>query len=227
MKLITQQIRPPRLATKILELAVPVDYRENIVGDLFEEYGDSIHLSHGKLGADVWFWKQTLLTSYEFLNKQKGGIMAFMISIVVFVSMLAMAMWMGAQFGAFFNLPSFLVTILPAFCFGIAATSYRSFKNSVKLTISEQANVTDEDALSAIQFLKVAGNSGLWLGGIGTIIGAIAIGSNMEPASFGQHFGPAFAVCVLTLLYTFCFKVICYVAEQKITYLYLTNKQAH
>ncbi len=225
MKLITRQIHPPRLATKILEIAVPVDYRENIIGDLFEEYCDSIHLSHGKLGADAWFWKQTLLTSYEFLNKQKGGIMAFVVSIFIFVSMLAMAMWMGAQFSAFLNLPSFLVTILPAFCFGIAATSFNSFKNSVKLTISEQANVTDEDALCAIRFLKVAGNSGLWLGGIGTTIGAIAIASNMETESFSQHFGSAFSVCVLSLLYGFCFKVICYVAEQKISFLYLTNKQ--
>ena len=128
-------------------------------------------------------------------------------------------------FSAFLNLPSFLVTILPAFCFGIAATSFNSFKNSVKLTISEQANVTDEDALCAIRFLKVAGNSGLWLGGIGTTIGAIAIASNMEPESFSQHFGSAFSVCVLSLLYGFCFKVICYVAEQKISFLYLTNKQ--
>lgn len=119
MKLITRQIHPPRLATKILEIAVPVDYRENIIGDLFEEYCDSIHLSHGKLGADAWFWKQTLLTSYEFLNKQKGGIMAFVVSIFIFVSMLAMAMWMGAQFSAFLDLPSFWLPYCQHFVLGL------------------------------------------------------------------------------------------------------------
>lgn len=224
-KKLLQPNSPPIIALKWLNLCVPVSIREHLIGDMVEEFQLEQLPNKGTMRAKLWFWKQTLLTNYEFLNKQKGGIMAFMVSIVVFISTLIMAMWLGAEFSAFLNLPSLLITLVPAICFGLAATSVNSMKATLKLCLSEQKDVEPLQINAAIQFLQVSGNSGLLLGVIGTIIGAIAIGSNMEADVFGEVFGPAFAVCMLTLLYTFCFKVLCYVAEQKIRFLYLTPNQ--
>jgi hypothetical protein len=52
---------PPRLAAWLLDLFVPSDNAESIIGDLFEEFS-SIAASADSTVARRWFWRQTLRT---------------------------------------------------------------------------------------------------------------------------------------------------------------------
>lgn len=221
--LLESNITPPALALRILNLSVPVAAREHLIGDLIEEYVTDRLPEQGRARADLWFWKQTILSCYEFLNKQQGGIMAFIISMLIFIAVGIMAMVLSGEVGMFVNLPSLIVVVPPAIAFGLAVTSFESMKLSIKLCISEQSEIPRKNILLAVKFANVTGNTAVYMGVIFTLVGAIAIASNINTETFSKVFGPAFAVCVLTAFYAAILKTICYVAEQKIENQYLLD----
>jgi hypothetical protein len=49
---------PPVLPQALLQLLLPVERRESVVGDLLEEYRDSRVPSTGRFRANLWYWKQ-------------------------------------------------------------------------------------------------------------------------------------------------------------------------
>lgn len=217
---------PPGIATSILNLCVPANIRPHLIGDLYEEYQQERLPESGPLRANLWYWKQTLLCSYEFLNKQRGGIMAFLFSVVFFVSMMVLIIVMSAGPDAFINVPSAMVIFPTAFIIGIGVTSVQSMKWSFKLLISEQVDVTRRDIKMACKYLNVSGNCSMLLGYIGTVVGAVAIAESVSADEFSKVIGPATAVGLLTLLYGLFFKILCYAAEQKIEIRYLEEDEA-
>ena len=62
----------------------------------------------------------------------------------------------------------------------------------------------------------ILGNTAMLLGGLGVLIGFIAIATNIEPEMFKKVIGQALAVSFTTLLYGFLVKIPCYLIEQKI-----------
>lgn len=212
---------PPNLAVRILGLCVPVKIRAHIIGDLTEEYVLERLPETGPARANLWFWKQTFLCGYEFLNKQQGGIMAFIISLLLFIAVSLMAMVMSGEISMFVNLPSLIVVVPPAIAFGLAVTSLGSMKLSIKLCISEQSETSQRDIRLAVKFVNVTGNSAVLMGIIFTLVGAVAIASNVNTDTFSKVIGPAFAVCVLSAFYAAIIKAICYFMEQKIQTQYL------
>lgn len=219
-----ESAKPPALPCRILDLTIPVAVREALIGDLVEEYLDERLPVHGRSAATLWFWKQTLLASYEYLNKQQGGVMAFLMSLIFLSLTLAMLMFLSGEMSMFFNVPSFLGVVPPAIVLGIAMTSVTSMKLCLKLVISEQVGHERKDILAAQRFAKVAGDAAILMGIIGTFIAFIAIGSNMEPERFAKVFGPAFAVSMICPLYAVIFKVLLYTMDKKIEHNYLNEK---
>jgi len=61
---------PPRLARLLLRV-LPRPAREYVVGDLEEEYASRILPERGRLGADLWFWKQALWSLGAFLRYRR------------------------------------------------------------------------------------------------------------------------------------------------------------
>lgn len=59
---------PPSLAEKLLLLFLSKNDRENLIGDLAEEYID-IELRHGHLFAGFWYWKQAMASVYPLIKK--------------------------------------------------------------------------------------------------------------------------------------------------------------
>lgn len=210
---------PPKAATQLLELAIPLDTREFLIGDLTEEYLTTRLPEMGTTRARIWFWKQTLLASYEFMNKQKGGIMAFLLSTLFFFAIMWLLMALSGEISMFLNLPSFVAVVPPALFFAVATTSWNSLKMGIKYTISEQPPASAQQLASMTRCFRVAGDSGILLGIIATLLGAIAMASNITHDTFRDVFGPAFAVCILAPLYAVMFKVLCYTVVQKLEYL--------
>jgi flagellar motor component MotA len=62
------------------------------------------------------------------------------------------------------------------------------------------------------------GDVALTMGFIGTFIGSVFIFQNLTPAS---NFGQGLAVASLTLAYGVVFKLVSYVAEQRVRNIYL------
>jgi len=211
---------PPALAEKLLALSLPAELREQMLGDLYEEFQLYQVPQQGLFKARCWYYWQTIQSIYVYLNKQKEGVMGFIISAIVFFAAISMGMWFGGEFSMFFDIPSVILVVPPALLFALAATSVESMKWSMKLAISEQLEVRVKQINGAKRFLQVLGNSAILMSLITTLIGAVAMASHISASEFSSIFGPAFAVCILVLYYALIIKTLCYVAYQKIEFRY-------
>src|ERR1700733_2350281 len=50
---------PPRSAVRLLQLSLPVDARDEIIGDLGEDFAE-LARTHGARAAARWYWRQAL-----------------------------------------------------------------------------------------------------------------------------------------------------------------------
>ena len=209
-------MNPPRLIEKFLHWTLPNELKVPILGDLAEEY--VCLAAQTPLKANYWYTRQALCTSLQFLTKTKRGLIMFLLGIIIFVGMTLMAMVMSGEIMMFVNVPSFLIVVPPALILTFASSSKQSRSNAFRVLFSENLNLSREELNAAKQLYTTFGNMNMLMGCIGVVIGTIAIASNIEAKVFSQVFGPAFAVCVLPLLYSLLIKTLCYAAEAKIQF---------
>ena len=118
----------------------------------------------------------------------------------------------------FLDLPSLLIVLPVAVLFGISATSWRSFGRCWTYSLGRAKQVSISDASSVARCLKVMGDVSLIMGIIGTFIEAMLLLQNMHSI---LNIGPHLSVTAITLAYGVFFKLLSYVAEQRVRNLYL------
>ena len=204
--------QPPRIANKFLSWALPQSLVEPVLGDLSEEYIQ--RFSDGQpLKARLWYWRQAIKSGIQFMFKTQRGFVMFIFSILLFLGLTFMAMALGGGTGMYIDIASVLVVFPPAIAFTYASTSAHDVKIAFTTLFSGDTSQKEQDYRTSRRVFSVLGNSGLLLGLFMTFIGWVAMGSNMKDMS---HFGTAFAVSILTLIYGIALKMLCYVAEQKL-----------
>lgn len=65
----SHDVRPPRAALRLLELTLPADEHDHITGDLYEVYA-ARRVSGSALGAQLWYWKESIAFSARFLAQR-------------------------------------------------------------------------------------------------------------------------------------------------------------
>lgn len=148
----------------------------------------------------------------------------FILGILTFLATLTMAIVWSGEWGNFINVPSLLLVIPPAVFLTIGICSTQTCKTALRLLFDNELDLEVSELQAAKHVYKLLGNSSLWLGAMGFVLGAVAIAINMEPEAFADAFGPAFAVATLTLLYALILKVLCYIGEQKIQHLIICKQ---
>ena len=118
----------------------------------------------------------------------------------------------------FLDLPSLLLVLPVAVLFGISATSWRSFGRCWTYSLGRAKQVTISSASSVARCLKVMGDVSLIMGVIGTFIDVMLLIQKMNSI---LNLGPHLSVAALTLAYGVFFKLLTYVAEQRVRNLYL------
>ena len=118
----------------------------------------------------------------------------------------------------FLDLPSLLIILPVAIFFGISATSWRSYGRCWTYTLGGAKLVSIPEANSVARCLKVMGDVSMLMGIIGTFVGAIL---SLNFLQQGADLGPSIGIAVVTLFYGFLFKLVSYVAEQRVRNLYL------
>jgi len=206
--------KPPRLAQSLLARIVPQHLQEPMLGDLDETFY-ARQAQHNVLANAFWYWRQSLLTSIHFINDTQKAVIMFIISVGLFLTLTLFAMALGGEISMFIDVPSMLLTLLPAALFTIGATSWKTCKLAIKTVMSGDME-TNTQAISSLRVFTLLGNSIMWLGILMTVLGWISMGAFMEDLSV---FGPAFAVSMLTVFYALIVKTLCYVAIQRITFL--------
>ena len=118
----------------------------------------------------------------------------------------------------FFDLPSLLLVLPVAVLFGISATSWRSFGRCWTYSLGGAKQVTISSASSVALCLKVMGDVSPIMGIIGTFIEAMLLLHKMNSI---LNIAPHLSVAAITLAYGVFFKLLTYVAEQRVRNLYL------
>ncbi len=208
--------KPPKLAINILSLSIPLKIREQLIGDLVEEFYDWQLENKGGFYAKCWFWKQCLLSTYEYLNKQQGGIMTFAMSIFVFAVITLLLMFLGGEMAMFVDLPLLVMVLLPALFFARTVSGKGAARQSLKLLFSEQLPPTAAQLKSSVKFWHSLGNISLLMASVFLLIGFASISDLLfsDAQNHAVVAGTKFAS--LALLYASIIKVICYVCENRI-----------
>ncbi len=120
----------------------------------------------------------------------------------------------------FLDLPSLVMVLAPTVFFGIAASSWTSYWRSWSYPLGWRKKVGEEDARSTVRCLKVMGDVSLVMGIIASLIGGLTILRELESI---KQFGGPVSVMALGLLYGIIFKLIAYVAENRVRNLYLNS----
>lgn len=208
--------RPPKFIEKFLHWSLPAELKEPVLGDLAEEYFQ--RAASQPLKANYWYTRQAIRTGLRFLTQTKRGLIMFLLGSLGFVIVVVMSMHFGGDIPMFINVPSLIIVLPPALLFTLACTSKQSRKNALNVLLSEDIVLDNIELNAAKHVFTTFGNMNMMMGWIGVIIGAIAMSSNIESEEFGHVFGPAFAVCLLTLFYGLLIKALCYAAESKIQF---------
>jgi len=118
----------------------------------------------------------------------------------------------------FIDLPSLLIVLPVSIFFGISATSWRSYGRCWTYTLGGAKLVPISEANSVARCLKVMGDVSMLMGIFGTILGTVILLQNLKQIT---DIGPSIAVAAITLIYGTFFKLVSYVAEQRVRNLYL------
>ncbi len=212
-----QHVGIPGGAEKILFAILPKALRDPLMGDLQEEFYRDVIPRYGQARAQWWYRLQVVKSARYYILREKGGVMMFLLSIMVFIALSISAGVLGSSMGVLFNIPSLLVDLVPSFLFAMAATSTRSWTLCLRLLFVDLDHVDKEEIREASRFLKVFGNMCLVLGLFFTLLGAMQILSMFDFSSVSTNkVCSASSVCLLALFYGIAFKSILYVADQRI-----------
>ncbi len=121
------------------------------------------------------------------------------------------------------DIPSLLIIWLPAVFLSISATSWKSYWHSWSYPFLWRKQVGEDDANSAARCLKVKGDAGFVMGILGTVIGVILMIRDISAFAETQDLLNAVSVASITLFYGLLYKLLCYIAEQRVRNLYLNS----
>lgn len=206
-------MRPPKLSEQLLSWSLPNELRDPILGDLEEEFSQRQIINTSQ--AISWYRRQALKSAWQFIQKTKRGLLMLLLSLLIFFGFTIMAMLMAGDIAMFFDIPSFLIVLPVALAFTIAASSWQNFKAAFVDLFSEQTESENRRLKVSQQVFIMLGNISLWLGGAMTVLGWIAIASNLDDISAFQY---AFAISILTILYAMLVKILCYFAAQRLEF---------
>lgn len=202
----------PSHVNSIIDWSVPHELQEVIKGDLSEGFCNKLNSS--KLPSYFWLYKQAILIFWHFSpNTQRGSLM-FILSFLVISGIILMTFWLGGPLSMFFNLPSLIIVLVPALLAPFMVLKKNNVIGAFKALFDSNSTISDLDNYRHV--FEIVSKVSMLMGWFGVISGAISIGSNMEPETFADVFGPAFAVMSLTLLYALIVKVFCYFAVLRI-----------
>jgi hypothetical protein len=84
--------KPPQWAESLLNLLLPEQVRETIIGDLREEYVESVHPRKGRIGSDLWYLRQ-VLSFLPWISNEGAPIKKMLLPVSVFT--LGCASWLA------------------------------------------------------------------------------------------------------------------------------------
>ena len=114
----------------------------------------------------------------------------------------------------FFDLPSFLILIVPVIVLAIGAYSWETYVKTWSIPFGNSENCEQSELVEVNKRLISMGNMAVVMGIIGTFIGFILILRNLQ--NIGDNWGPPLAIAVISFYYGFLFKLLFMFASSKV-----------
>ena len=114
----------------------------------------------------------------------------------------------------FFDLPSFLILIVPVIVLAIGAYSWETYVKTWSIPFGNSENCEQSELVEVNKCLISMGNMSVVMGIIGTFIGFILILRNLQ--NIGDNWGPPLAIAVIPFYYGFLFKLLFMFASSKV-----------
>ena len=114
----------------------------------------------------------------------------------------------------FFDLPSFLILIVPVIVLAIGAYSWETYVKTWSIPFGNSENCEQSELVEVNKRLISMGNMSVVMGIIGTFIGFILILRNLQ--NIGDNWGPPLAIAVISFYYGFLFKALFMSASSKV-----------
>ena len=114
----------------------------------------------------------------------------------------------------FFDLPSFLILIVPVIVLAIGAYSWETYVKTWSIPFGNSENCEQSELVEVNKCLIYMGNMSVVMGIIGTFIGFILILRNLQ--NIGDNWGPPLAIAVISFYYGFLFKLLFMFASSKV-----------
>ena len=141
--------------------------------------------------------------------------MVFLIGTLIIAAAVVLGLFVqvgSPELFRFFDLPSLIMVVAPAVVFSIAS-SWKQFKLSWKLVFSNEITATREEILKADAALNALGVICLLTGIMTMIIGQVLMLMDLSDA---RLIGSNLAMAVLAALYGALFRLLCFLAGQRI-----------
>ncbi|MCG8412924.1 MAG: hypothetical protein MI746_01785 [Pseudomonadales bacterium] len=89
-----QKAQPPVFALRVLELILPREIKDQLIGDLYEEFAEE-ESSAGAKNASQWFWKQTVKESAYWILRERTSALARTLVSVFYICLLLVILLMS------------------------------------------------------------------------------------------------------------------------------------
>lgn len=196
-----------KFINSIINWSVPEEFSDAIKGDICENFKP---ISENKIVSLFWLAKQTISIIWHFSPSTQRGSMMFIFSFFILTSIIAMTFILSGSATLFFNFPSIIIVLVPALVAPFVTLKKQIVLGAFKALVDSRVSIKNVNEYKKVY--EIIDKVAMLMGWFGAVSGAVAIATNVEPESFANVFGPAFAVMVLTLLYAMMIKVFCYFA---------------
>ena len=145
--------------------------------------------------------------------------MRFLIGIIVFAIIIVLSYTNGflkmEWLAHGWNVPSFIIVIIPSIVFSICITSWKTVKACFVVLFSDNKRIGASDKKKIQIFLKAFGDIAFFMGILATLIGVTQI--CIVPSQI-NNLGPNVSEALTTVVYGLIIKIITNVANLRVDY---------
>lgn len=140
----------------------------------------------------------------------------FLISVILVLSTMVMAFVLSGDWSNFINIPSIIVVVVPTLIAGVLSAGKDNIKSHLFILFDNKRLQNNESPNDVLKTYDVMSNTAMIMAWFGVVTGLVAMASAITKETFADVVLPAFAICILTLLYGLMIKTYCYFAKVRI-----------
>lgn len=204
----------PNAIEGLLNWCLPESVKEPILGDCLEGYINKYH--RGATFAKLWLIKQVCSLVFHYSYTTQRGTLMFLFSVILVLLTMIMAFVLSGDWSNFINIPSMIIVVVPTLIAGALSAGRDNIRHHLLMLFDNKLLQANKTPKEVIKTYDVMSNTAMIMAWFGVVSGLVAMANAITKENFADVVLPAFAICILTLLYGLMIKTYCYFAKVRI-----------